>query len=105
MVLDPRSENRRQLLIDQLEGTTDSSNRPVHSSPGLKEIGFSIAAASTQSICLYSSSPKSTIAFAFFSHGFHTTVQKSTLQFFELEISLVILYLIMEDLYEDATQN
>lgn len=36
-------------------------------------MGFSTQAASTHSICLYSSSPKSAIAFAFLSQGFQTT--------------------------------
>lgn len=59
----------------QVEGTTESSKRPIHSSPGFKVIGFSIAAPSTQSICLYSSSPKSATALDFFSQGFQTTMQ------------------------------
>ena len=62
----------------QVEGMTEISSLPVHSSPGLKVIGFSIAAPSTHSICLYSSSPKSTKALAFLSHGFHTTALKSS---------------------------
>jgi len=62
----------------QVEGTTERSKRPVHSSPGFNVIGFSIAAPSTHTICLYSSSPKSTIALDFFSHGFQTTMQHQT---------------------------
>lgn len=58
--------------LQKLEGTTESCNRPVHSSPGFKVTGFSIAAPSTQTICLYSSSPMSAIDFDFFSQGFHT---------------------------------
>lgn len=38
--------------------------------------GFSITAAPTHSMHLYSSSPKSGIAFAFLSHGFQTTAFK-----------------------------
>lgn len=62
----------------QVEGTTERSKRPVHSSPGFNVIGFSIAAPSTHTICLYSSSPKSIIALDFFSHGFQTTMQNQT---------------------------
>lgn len=56
-----------------MEAVTDSSTLPVHSSPGFRVICFSIAAASTHSMCLYSSSPKSAIALDFLSHGFQTT--------------------------------
>lgn len=68
-------------LVDQdghsyEEGTTESTNRPVHSSPGFKVIGFSTAAPSMQSIFLYSSSPKSAMDLDFFSQGFQTPVCK-----------------------------
>ena len=53
--------------------TTYCSSFPVHSCRGFRVIALSTAAASTQSICLYSSSPKSTIVFDLFSHGFRTT--------------------------------
>lgn len=60
--------------LHNVDAITESSTRPVHSSPGFNVTGFSITAPSTHSICLYSSSLKSTIDFDFFSHGFHTTV-------------------------------
>ena len=60
---------------DHEHGRTESSKRPVHSSPGLKVIDFSTAAPSTHSICLYSSSPKSTMDLDFLSQGFQTTMQ------------------------------
>ena len=43
------------------------------STPHFRAITLFTTVASMQSICLYSSSPKSTIVFDFFSHGFHTT--------------------------------
>ena len=64
----------------QPECTTESSSLPVHSSPGFSVICFSIAAPSTQSICLYSSSPKSTMDLDFFSHGFQTTIYKQMIK-------------------------
>lgn len=76
----PVGKKRRRASSSQHEGTKESFNRPVHSSPGLRVMGFSIAAPSTQSICLYSSSPRSIRALDFLSHGFQTTVLRKRMR-------------------------
>lgn len=64
---------RSRWSLQLVDATAESSSFPVHSSPVFSVMALSTAAASTHSICLYSSSPKSAIVLDFFSQGFHTT--------------------------------